>query len=158
MMKVLFVRHAPALSRVNWLRDDMDRPLSDKGVITAKKVFKEMSKIYDTPSVIFCSEALRARETAQLLSKSFKGARLVQSGLLNPGASFEDMKKLLEGETAESVMIVGHEPDLSAIVSALTANGSNLSIDFKKAALVEVDIDEEFRGVLKAVLPPKIFS
>jgi phosphohistidine phosphatase len=136
----------------------MERPLSDKGVITAKKVFKEMSKIYDTPSVIFCSEALRARETAQLFAKSFKGARLVQSGLLNPGASFENVRKLLDGEKSETVAIIGHEPDLTAIVSTLTANGSNLSIDFKKAALVEVDIDEEFRGVLKAVLPPKIFS
>lgn len=157
-MRVLFVRHALALSRVSWLRDDMERPLSDKGIITAKKLFKEFGKIYDAPSVIFCSEALRAKETAQILSKSFRGAKISQTSLLNPGASFVDFKTLLADENGECIAVVGHEPDFSHIISALVASGANLAIDIKKASLVEIDINEEFRGVLKAVIPPKIFS
>ncbi len=156
-MRVLFVRHALALSRASWLRDDLERPLSDKGIMTAKKVFKEFAKIYDAPSVIFCSEALRAKETAQLLSKSFKGAKILQTPILNPGASFGDLKMLLESENSEYVAVVGHEPDFSSMVSELVSHGSNLAIDIKKASLIEVDIDEEFRGILKAVIPPKIF-
>jgi phosphohistidine phosphatase len=157
-MKVLFVRHALALSRISWLRDDMERPLSDKGVIGAKKVFKELAKIYDAPEMIFSSEALRAKETAQLFSKSFKGARLVQTGLLNPGSSFEDFKNLLKEQTYESIAIVGHEPDLSGIISAMVTDGASLSIDVKKASLIEVEMNEEFKGVLKAIIPPKIFN
>jgi len=157
-MKVLFVRHALALSRISWLRDDMERPLSDKGIITAKKVFKELAKIYDAPEVVFSSEALRAKETAQLFSKSFKGSRLVQTGLLNPGAKIEDFKNLLKEQVHESIAVIGHEPDFSGIIGELIGCGASLALDIKKAALVEVEIDEEFRGVLKAVIPPKIFN
>ncbi len=156
-MKVLFVRHALALSRASWLKDDMKRPLSDKGIITAKKLFKEFGKIYNTLDVIFCSEALRAKESAQILSKSFKGAKILQTSLLNPGASFGNFKALFSDLSYERVAVVGHEPDFSHIISALASPGANLAIDIKKASLIEVDIDEEFRGVLKAVIPPKIF-
>lgn len=157
-MKVLFIRHAPAISRANWLRDDLERPLSDKGIITAKKLFKEFAKIYNAPAVIYTSEAIRAKETAQLLSKSFNGVKISQSPLLNPGSSFKYFKTLLENEINECIAITGHEPDFTEIISALVANGGNLSIDVRKASLVEVDINEEFSGVLKAVIPPKIFS
>lgn len=151
------MRHAPALSRVSWLRDDMQRPLSDKGIIGAKKLFKEFAKIYDAPSVIYSSQALRAKETAQLLSKGFKGTRIVESSLLNPGAAFEDFKQLLADEKSECVAVVGHEPDFSNILSYVLASGATLSIDIKKSSLIEVEINEEFRGVLKSMLPPKIF-
>lgn len=157
-MRVLFVRHALALSRTSWLRDDLQRPLSDKGIISAKKVFKEFAKIYDAPDIIFCSEALRAKETAQILSKSFRGAKISQTPLLNPGASFEDFKTLLANESHECIAVVGHEPDFSHIVSMLVASGSNLAIDIKKASLIEIDVDKGFRGVLKAFIPPKIFN
>lgn len=157
-MRVLFVRHAPALSRVSWLRDDMERPLSDKGIIGAKKLFKEFSKIYDAPSVIYSSEAVRAKETAQLLSRSFKGAKIVETSLLNPGASSESLKELLANETSECVAVVGHEPDFSAILADVLAMGATVSIDVKKSSLIEVELNEEFRGTLKAMLPPKIFA
>jgi phosphohistidine phosphatase len=157
-MRVLFVRHAPALSRASWLRDDMERPLSDKGIIGAKKLFKEFAKIYDAPSVVYSSEALRAKETAQLFSKSFKGARIVESSLLNPGATFESFKNLLADEKSECVAVVGHEPDFSDILSHILASGATVSIDVKKSSMIEVEINEEFRGTLKAMLPPKIFA
>lgn len=156
-MRVLFVRHAPALSRTSWLRDDMERPLSDKGIMGAKKLFKEFAKIYDAPSVIYTSEALRAKETAQLLSRAFRGVKISENGLLNPGASFDGLKSVLSGENAECVAVVGHEPDFSEILSHIVCAGASLAIDIKKASLIEVDVDDGYRGVLKAVLPPKIF-
>ncbi len=156
-MRVFFIRHAPALSRVSWLRDDMERPLSDKGIIGAKKLFKEFSKIYDAPSVIYSSQALRAKETAQLLSKSFKGARLIESPFLNPGATFDSFKNLLADEKSECVAVVGHEPDFSIILSHILASGATVSIDIKKSSLIEIELNEDFKGTLKAVIPPKIF-
>lgn len=157
-MQVLFVRHAPALSRANWLRDDLERPLSDKGIISAKKAFKELSKIYDAPNVIYTSKAVRAKETAGLLSKSFGGVKITESSLLNPGATFKDFKELLEGEESGCIALTGHEPDFGEIISAIVAHNSKLAIEVKKASLIEVDMDEEFRGILKAVIPPKIFN
>jgi phosphohistidine phosphatase len=157
-MRILLIRHAPALSRVNWLRDDMERPLSDKGITAAKKVFKELAKIYDTPEMIFCSEALRARETAQLFAKNFRGARVSQSEFLNPGAGFEGFKAMLEGKNYESAAFIGHEPDLSNILRQLISADENVSIEFKKTAVAEIEVDEDFKGMLKALIPAKIFS
>lgn len=157
-MRILLIRHAPALSRVNWLRDDFERPLSDKGIISAKKIFKELSKIYDTPDVVFCSEAVRTKETAQLFAKYFRGSRITQTALLNPGADFESFKNIFADKTYESVAFIGHEPDLSTLLKKLISADDNVSIEIKKGAVVELEMDENFKATLKAIIPPKIFS
>lgn len=157
-MRILLIRHAPALSRVNWLRDDFERPLSDKGIISAKKAFKELSKIYDTPGAVFCSDAVRTKETAQLFAKYFRGSRVTQTSYLNPNQGFDGFKALLEGQNLESAAFIGHEPDLSHILKKLISADDNVPIEIKKGALVELEMDENFKATLKAIIPPKIFG
>lgn len=156
-MKALFIRHAKALDRSVWLSDDMQRPLSDKGVSNARTIFKAISKIYSAPDLVFTSEALRARETADIFMKYFSASSLKVSPLLNPGARIEDIKILLSHSIcANFVVFIGHEPDFSDIISSLLGCQS-LKINIKKNAITELDIEEDFSSTLKAFIPPKLF-
>ena len=157
-MRVLLIRHAPALNRSDWLRDDLLRPLSDKGITAAKKIFKGLSKVYKVPQIILTSEAVRAKESADIFSKYFGHVKIKVSPLLNPGATYEGVKGLLTESNLEYVAIIEHEPDMSEIISMFLCGKDDLPIEIKKAALVELEIDEEGFGVLKSLIPPKIFS
>ena len=157
-MRVLFIRHAPALNRSDWLRDDMLRPLSDKGMTAAKKIFKGLSKVYKVPQAVFTSEAVRAKESAEIFSRYFGSVKVKESPALNPRATFEGVKELLLESNLEYVAVIGHEPDLSEIISMFLVKNGDLPIEIKKAALVELEIDDDNFGVLKSLIPPKIFS
>jgi phosphohistidine phosphatase len=157
-MKALFIRHAKAIDRISWLKDDMQRPLSDKGVSSAKYIFKAISKIYETPNVVFTSEAARCRETAHIFMKYFSGSALKSSPLLNPGADIEGIKSIFSQNIGLNfVVFIGHEPDLSEIVSELLGN-KNMIIDFRKCAIAELEIDDGNTSSLKALIPPKLFT
>jgi phosphohistidine phosphatase len=60
---------------------------------------------------------------------------------------------------AESIMIVGHEPDLSGLVAQITGLGRG-HVEMKKAGLAKIAIStyaRELAGVLEWLVPPKIF-
>jgi phosphohistidine phosphatase len=157
-VKLFFIRHAKAVDRMDWLKDDMLRPLSDKGVASSKSIFKALSKIYEAPDLVISSEATRARETAESFMKYFPSSKFQKSSLLNPGASCESIRNLIaQNSSVDSVALVGHEPDFGRIVSELISAGG-CEIDFKKCALLEIEVDKNFKGILKSFIPPKVFG
>ena len=46
-MRLLFIRHAKALKREKWEKDDLLRPLSEKGIKISKEFFEKLPKMYD---------------------------------------------------------------------------------------------------------------
>lgn len=157
-MKALFIRHAVAVERTDWLKDDLERPLSDRGIIVAKKVFKQLSKVYDAPEVIFCSNAKRAVETAQLFAQNYPNLKIEKTPLLNPGSSLEKLKELLKDKKVGYFAYVGHEPDMSEIVGEIISADGSAAVEIKKAALLEIEMDDDLSGVLRALIPPRIFG
>jgi phosphohistidine phosphatase len=157
-VKLFFIRHAKAVDRMDWLKDDMLRPLSDKGVASSRLIFKALSKVYEAPDLLISSEAVRARETAESFIKYFPSTKYQKSSLLNPGASCESVRNLVsQNASIASIAFVGHEPDFGHIVSELISIGG-CEIEFKKCAILEVEVDKNFKGVLKSFIPPKIFG
>ena len=68
MKKIFLIRHAksswndPDLS-------DLDRPLNRRGKENAPMMAKRMSLNWSPPEAVFCSPALRTRETAQFMAE-----------------------------------------------------------------------------------------
>ncbi len=156
MITVLFIRHAEAADKLTFSGPDMSRPLTAGGVKTASRFFKALARLYPVPDVIFSSKAVRARQTADLLAKAFKGTKVKESELLNPGAGHDDFRKLialLSPDTA-LVAVVGHEPDFSRILAYVISDGI-LRIDVKKASCIEADVNRLGRGELRQALLPK---
>jgi phosphohistidine phosphatase len=153
-MRVLFVRHAAAADSATFRGADMDRPLTHAGRKKAQNVFKVLARLYPSPDVILSSQAVRACQTAQLLSEAFGGkVHVTSSALLNPGSNFTQFKKaVLPVKGANSgIAVVGHEPDFSSILGHVVGNGQ-LRVNVQKASCVEVDINSIGKGELKLFL------
>ena len=73
--------------------------------------------------------------------------------LLAPGFSREALERLLKKYPAENLMIVGHEPDFTEVISALTGG----SLKLPKAGVALVELNHSWRdGRLLWLIPPKV--
>lgn len=143
-MKLILMRHAEA-EEYDPLRypDDSLRPLNKDGVKTQGKVAKALKRMGLKPARIFTSPRLRARQTAEITAELF-GLQtvLVESPALGKEYSVTAVLKLLAGCGAEeTVLCVGHEPDLSELGGALLSPGHNLGIKFVKSGVMGVRFD-----------------
>ena len=127
-MHVLLVRHAEALPG----EPDELRPLSPAGRAHARSLGVELAG--RKPSAVLSSPLLRARETAEAIAKA-TGAKVRIEPLLAPGAAAAELRDavLAQGET---VVAVGHQPDLSEIVLELTGE----RVSFAPGSLHEVEL------------------
>ncbi len=158
-MKVLFVRHAIAADKTGAYGSDLARPLTAEGRARARETFRRLAEVTDRPSLILSSQAVRARETADLLALAFGAVPVRESKLLNPGADHRGLVELLaplHGEH-ESVAVVGHEPDFSSILARVMGDGA-ARIEMKKAAVAEVDLNRLGKGELLFLAPPRILA
>ena len=158
-MRILFIRHAAAADKAVFDGSDLDRPLTDEGRKEARKMFKALADLYPRPNLIISSEAMRARETADIFCSCFGKTKRTESELLNPASTFKDFWKLIAGLSGrpELVVVIGHEPDFSHILGQIIADGE-LRIDIKKASCIEVDINSVCKGELKLALSPKAIA
>src|SRR5207249_10902915 len=72
---------------------------------------------------------------------------------LAPGFGPAELEELIRKNSAESLMIVGHEPDFTKTISALT--GASLKLSNAGVALVDVDLSSR-KGRLLWLFPPKV--
>jgi phosphohistidine phosphatase len=110
-MRLLIVRHAEAAPG----SPDELRTLTRDGREHALDLGRRLREEGVRPDVILSSPLLRARETAQALGL---GEPEVDERLA-PGASPQDIREAAEGR-GETVIVVGHQPDCSQAVAALT--------------------------------------
>lgn len=138
-MRIYFVRHAEAVDRNDWEGDDMERPLTKDGIKKFKNFFKKIYKNIKEPEIIACSEAVRSIKTAEIIGKLFKLEYSIESRI-NPGADILQYKSLieeLEERGLQTILIVGHEPDLSNFISMYTSDKS-VTIKMKKGAFCHI--------------------
>lgn len=156
-MKLLFIRHAIAEDRSPG--GDMKTKLTDEGRKKAKAAFRGVAALYPETALIISSQAIRARETADILAQCLGTAEVLESDLLNPGAFPDSFRSVLSGPAKghEIVALVGHEPDFSHVISQVVADGG-LRLDVKKASCVEVDMHSPGKGELKFMAAPRVLA
>jgi phosphohistidine phosphatase len=150
-MIVLFVRHADAEDSSP--TGDMGRRLTGKGRDKSAEVGTKLASLYGTAQRVYASPAIRAVETAEALAEAL-GTNVEVTDLLAPGSGPEQFSELVREAWGDDhcIVLVGHEPDFSSILSRVTAGGG-LSVKVGKLCVVEVDVDKTARGRLKMVLP-----
>ena len=129
LMKTLFlVRHAKS-SRDEPALSDKDRPLNDRGKRDAPKMGERLAKRDVTPDLILSSPAKRALKTAQIIAKKldYKLADIVvNERLYATGADdlLDVIRKL--GAKPKSVMLFGHNPELTELAHRLSSKIAHL--------------------------------
>lgn len=114
---------------------DRDRPLTAKGQAGMRKVARGLSRCIPDAAVLITSPIRRAVETAVILQREFKGAKLLESDMLLPDAPPEELATYL-AETAESSgalpLLVGHEPHLSGWLSWCLTGDAGSAFELRK--------------------------
>lgn len=156
-MILYFLRHGLAGLREKKQGDDARRSLTKKGIQNMGRQAKTLARLDLRLDVIISSPLTRALQTADIIAEGLKMVEQVkQDERLAPGFDRDDLQQVLANhQQAKNLMLVGHEPDFSLTISALTG-GSNVTL--KKGGLARVDITatNPLRGELLWLLPPKV--
>lgn len=153
-MELFFVRHGIAEEAAADATDEA-RALTEEGISKMQAAAKGMKKLGVRPDLLLSSPLVRARQTADIVA-TILGSTVTETPILSPGCDLQDIMRLLaENRAAQQVMLVGHEPDLSIIVGALTG-GSRVEMKKGSMALVDMAVLSHGGGTLTWLLPPKI--
>ena len=153
-MKLYFVRHAAAIEREGEVVDE-HRYLTLRGRESFRLTAKRMAKKGDMPDAIITSPLVRAVQTADILSEAlaFRGKLLV-SPELAPGFGVAKLRRILASfKGTDSLVLVGHEPDLGVVVGTLLDLGRPLPL--KKGMVVFLKmppVKQNARASLKSIL------
>ena len=112
--------------------------------------------------VVLTSPYVRARQTAEIVVDVLDAKKVLRiSGNLAQG---NKQKQLIEELTRrrgrmDDVLLVGHEPDLSRLISILVTGKAGLALELKKSGLCKLDIAHLRYGrcaTLQWLLTPKL--
>jgi phosphohistidine phosphatase len=140
-MILYIVRHAIAEQRQenHSEADDSQRPLTDQGRKKFRKIARGLLGMGMEVETILTSPYLRAADTAGVLQKELglKKSQLIEVDELKPGADGGQLMSRIGHNYAslQSIAFVGHEPDLSRLISMLISGDPSLAITLKKGGI-----------------------
>ena len=121
MKTLLLLRHAKS----SWKDGDVDdheRPLNPRGKRDAPRMGKLLLDEELKPDMIVCSSAKRTRRTAELVAEAaeYRGETRLTGELYEagPGRLLEAIQSL--PESAERVLLIGHNPGLEELLETVT--------------------------------------
>ncbi|HQR43377.1 MAG TPA: phosphohistidine phosphatase SixA [Gemmatales bacterium] len=159
-MQVYFLRHADALpENGESIPCDEERPLSEEGRKQVTDVASATKKQGITFDLVLTSPLKRCRETAEgiLIQQGRTAAEANDLDLLAPGGSTKKLMKYLRTLEVESVLLVGHSPDLGEHLSYLIGD-KDAQVKMAKGALACVNCEASPRkaeGELLYLIPPE---
>lgn len=144
---------------------DAERALTVSGREEVKEVAECMRALKMEFDIIATSPLKRASETAEIVGKALKQEGAVQAWdeLKPEGDSKALYRRLSKLKADSSVLVVGHEPYLGAVIGELigAGAGAGVHISVKKAGLAKVELTALLpvpSGELRWLLTPKLIK
>jgi phosphohistidine phosphatase len=143
-MNLYFLRHAKACARSRKWRPDSTRPLTrdgEKRMFEAARGLQTLDLSFD---LILTSPHIRAFRTAEILAEVFLSTKVCESKNLvpeaEPRAVIDEINENFS--TLKQIVLVGHEPFLSGLISLLLSGGDTLSIDLRKGGFCKLSVGQ----------------
>ena len=154
-MVLYLVQHAEAKPE----QEDPARPLSDRGVQEISRVARHLSTLCLEVQEILHSGKLRARQTAEALSRALTTSRDIREtdGL----APLDDPRIWGErlSEPEGSLMLVGHLPHMERLASLLlTGSVDRAIVSFRMGGVLRLGRDEAGSWSVLWMVTPEILS
>lgn len=152
--RLYFLRHGLADPDQYTGPDDL-RPLTVEGRRNLHETARFLAARQLPCDRIVSSPLVRAVETAEIIAAGLGlSDRLVVADRVRCGFRAADLGPVLAeaASNCRHVMLVGHEPDFSQVIGALTGG----LVVMKKGALARVDLLDGRRGQLVWLLQPKV--
>ncbi len=141
-MDLYILRHAIAEAAPNPPSGgDSRRRLTAEGAEKMQRAAKGIKALELSFDLILSSPYARAKETAEIVAEVLRTPRRLEtSALLQPDGNLKEFVEELKRKHGEkkSILLVGHEPGLSRLISTLTSGATQTSIEFKKGALCKL--------------------
>lgn len=144
-MNLFLLRHGIAVERgTSGYEKDADRSLTPKGERRLGQIADAMEGMGLTFGLILSSPYVRARQTAEIVADTLGLKKKLEfSEALTPDG---DAKALIAAlneldPKPDNVLLVGHEPFLSGLISTLTSGEPRVGIDFKKGGLCKLEVE-----------------
>ncbi|MGH7014626.1 MAG: SixA phosphatase family protein [Stellaceae bacterium] len=165
MSALFLLRHAKAVAQ--HAEGDRARGLAEAGRDSARAIAAAIAERHIAPSLVLCSDAVRTRETLDIVLPALKPAPEV---VYEAALYLADAKQLLQRlrgvpEDMRSIMLVGHNPGLQELAVMLSDQPTGplmarLMQDFPTAALIRFEANlpwptlERGSARLMAILVP----
>jgi phosphohistidine phosphatase len=156
MDRLILMRHAKAERRPA-SGGDFERRLTEDGRADAALVGKALAKDHLVPAVVLVSAAQRTLDTWEAVKPAFPKARVQTLQALYNAAPMAILDAL-EGVTAGSVMVIGHNPGIHELAVGLLREGGagsavigKVAARFPTATAVAFVIDENGRAAYDGI-------
>lgn len=143
-MELFLLRHAIAAEREHFDGNDSERPLTSDGEKKMRQIAKGMQALHLSFETILSSPYRRAQDTAGIVAARFHMRRHLKltRNLMPSGNRRALIQEIIElAERAGSIVLVGHEPYLSALVAKLVYGQPSAGLILKKGGLCKLTID-----------------
>ncbi len=161
-MNVTLFRHGIAMSTEDpACPADPDRPLTEEGVERTRRAALGLRTLRVAPDLIISSDYVRALETARITAEVLDVSpreNLVRSAALHPTSDPREFLELLDRTPCNDLLCVGHNPNLSGLLSELVGVSRRPFTWLKKAGAARIDLGLDARppGRLVWLMEPKI--
>lgn len=157
-VELYLLRHAHAGDPLKWRGSDDRRPLSSKGEGQVERLARLLKSNGFAPDAILSSPMARALQTAEPVAAALGLKVRVDERLGLPLGPAEMEEVLVDAGDPGRVVVVGHDPDFSALVALLCGAPS---VPLRKGALARIDALRPLRpggGTLRWLLPPDLLQ
>src|SRR5436190_8396781 len=157
-MDIYILRHGIAVQRgTPGYKKDGDRPLTKEGEEKMRQIAEAMLGMGLKFDLILSSPYVRAQQTAKTVAKAL-GKEVTFTKFLVPDADPLDLIAEINDEKPHTVLLVGHEPDLSQLISMLACGTTAGTFELKKGGLCKLTAETIAFGqcaTLNWLLTPK---
>lgn len=138
-------------------KKDEDRSLTAEGHARMKQIARGLEATLPKAGAIYSSPLLRAVQTSLWVSKAYRSrVDINTTDALTPDATAKQFRALVAGIQERRAIIVGHEPNLTNNLRALTGLKESDAIELKKGGCYGIRLNADGSAVLEWLLPPRI--
>jgi phosphohistidine phosphatase len=151
-VQLYLLRHGDAVTNAF---DDASRTLSPLGEEQVRCMARLLKKLNVRFDGILCSPLTRAQQTACIAMDTLGGNDVTITEHLLPTSDHRQIFNQLNGQSWESVLLVGHEPHLSTLISLLVSDSRNARVEMKTSGLALCTASspvEKGNGVLRWIV------
>lgn len=159
-MELYIIRHGKAEEFSKNISNDAKRRLTEVGILEIEYISKALKNFNIQIDYLVSSPLVRAKETAEIIAKQLlvKKNKIIIWDELKPESNVLDIhKKLLTLNPDAKILLVGHEPHLTNLISSIISK-CNVAINLKKGGFVYLNATSSksrIVGTLRSILTPK---
>ena len=151
-MLLYILRHTEATEQGY---EDAQRPLSSTGKEQSLAIASALKSLEIPLDAILSSTLERSIQTGRIVEKELNIKKFSMTEHLIPGSDHLKLIKQLNELSYDQILLVGHEPHLSALISLLVNGKTYTHIEMKKGSLALIETEkpiEKGKGTLKWLL------